>query len=482
VNVTVCGSGLAARMTVAALASGFSDSIRLTHLECMEPSGADLFYGNLAGPSAYSFNLAAGVTEPRLLLETDTTLSWGTKYSHWGARRRSWTQCFHLPFPVIGGVPFHQYLTRLGLGELEPFLASAVAAHLGRFAHPLEDGPPPLARAEYGYHFDPASYQAPFAVAAAKHVRHMKAEIRGVELDERGIASLHLSDGRRHAADLYVDCTGLDAGLISRIGPPASGTRQLCAVSSTRSVDAPSLPVRVITAGDFGWQAETSLQGGVARLTVYHPEAAAAANAAHGAKPARIADATLGRRAQPWFANCVAVGLAARVIEPLTPAPMLLLQRDIERLLSLIPLSADMAVERREYNRQAADDDEHAGLFTHALLEPPGATDAPYWRAAREDPLPEKLAGKISQFESRGILVAYDHEPFNAEDWTILHFGMGRQPARYDRLADRLPGPEVLRHLANMRRNIEELARSLPPHREYVAGMIRHLEQQGRSA
>ena len=67
--------------------------------------------------------------------------------------------------------------------------------------------------------------------------------------------------------------------------------------------------------------------------------------------------------------NCVAIGHAAEVQEPVTHAPMLLLQREIERLLTLVPCSGDMSVERREFNRQSADDFTHAEIFNRALFE-----------------------------------------------------------------------------------------------------------------
>ena len=76
--------------------------------------------------------------------------------------------------------------------------------------------------------------------------------------------------------------------------------------------------------------------------------------------------------------------------------------------------------------------------------------------AAREEPPHEKLAQKIAQFESRGVLVAFDLEPFNTEDWTILHHGMGRRPARYDRMADRIPEAETRAMVDRMPHDIEE--------------------------
>jgi tryptophan halogenase len=157
---------------------------------------------------------------------------------------------------------------------------------------------------------------------------------------------------------------------------------------------------------------------------------------------------------------------------------MLMLQREIERLLTLIPVSIDMAVERREFNRQSADDHQHAENFHRALFETQPPAETEYWRAARAVPLHETLALKLAQFASRGLLVAFDLEPLNAEDWTIQHFGMGRRPTRYDRIADQQPMADVRASLDNMARDIEKLVTTMPAHGDYMANLVRHLKQK----
>jgi tryptophan halogenase len=306
----------------------------------------------------------------------------------------------------------------------------------------------------------------------------ISASISEVECDEDAITALHLSDGQVRTADLYVDCSGPQALLLSRLRAAFSGRRRLRAVMSSAAADGVGAPYRTLTACEFGWQADTPLQRSMARLTVFAPESETQALLAHGEPPERAAEATLGRRDQAWVGNCVAIGHAAGVVEPLSHAPMLLLQRDIERLLSLIPLARDMSVESREFNRQSAEDYTHAEIFNRALFETRPVADTPYWRAAREEPMHEKLALKIAQFENRGLLVAFDLEPFNAEDWAIVHHGMGRRPARHDRVADGAPQTEVQQFLTTLRRDIENLAKTMPTHNDYMAGLIRYLSQQ----
>lgn len=475
-RIAVCGRGLAAQLTAAALAH-LPPSIQIAWIDAQPSCDSDVFYGTLTAPNAYTFNLEAGVSEPDLLLNTNTAFSWGTKFMHWGSEQKSWIQCFHLPFPVVGGVLFHHYLERFGIKALEPYLISAAAAERGVFAHPLQNGPPLLTRAEYAYQFDPFSYGSAFAASAqAQRVQRIEGTLEGVERDERGIKALRLSDGRTHTADLYVDCTGAQALVRSQLGERFSGDRRLCAVSSQRATDRMGPAYRTLTGTDFGWQSETPLQRGTTRLTIFAPESRDDALQAHGDAPQRSAEATVGSRA-PWAGNCVAIGHAAGLIEPLTHAPMLLLHRDIERLLALIPFSTQMEFEASEYNRQSANDYEHAALFNRALFEMASTPNTPYWQAARAEPVPEKLKQKLTLFANRGLLVMFDLEPFNTEDWTILHYGMGRRPARHDRMADRASESELRNSLANMQRGIENLVKQMPTHHDYMAGLIGYLSQ-----
>lgn len=471
-RIVICGGGLAGALTTAVLAHQLPPSLQIVWIET-RATDADVFYGNLTAPTAYTFNLSADVSEPDLLSSTNTTFAWGTQFEAWGTARRSWVQCFHLPLPIVGGVLFHHYLTRFGIEELEPFLISAIAARRGVFAHPLQEGPPLLARAEYAYQFEPKSYVSAFvATPHMRRVERIQGDLADVELAGDAIVSLRLADGRSQSGDLFIDCTGPQARLLSRLGATLRGQRRLRALSSQRPAERLGPACRTIVAHDFGWQSTASLQRASSQLTVYAPEMESDALAAHGASPELTAEVMLGCRSDAWVGNCLGIGQALRVVEPLTHAPMLLLHRDIERLVSLVPLTTDMTVERREFNRQADEDYVHAEIFNRALFESLSFPDTPYWRAARAEPPHEKLANKLAQFARRGILVAFDLEPFNAEDWTILHFGMGRRPAGYDRVAERAPSTELRQQLAKMRQDIENLVRQMPSHHDYMTRLL----------
>jgi tryptophan halogenase len=338
-----------------------------------------------------------------------------------------------------------------------------------------------LARAEYGYQLDPACYAQLFrSVVQADRVRRIEGAVEEIQCGAGGIGAVRLSNGEALTADLYVDCSGPNATLLASLESKFLGTRRLRAAMAHKETAELGPPVREVIPADYGWRSDTHLQGSVARLCVYDPESETEALASLGASPERRAETAIGRRAEAWSGNCVAIGHAASVVEPLTPAPIMLLEREIERLVSLIPFSRDMTVERREFNRRFVEDHEHAGLFSRALFETGGLPETPYWQGARSEPVSEKLARKIELFEDRGFPVMYDLEPFNEEDWTILHHGMGRRAARYDRTADRAPPDRIRSFLANLKREVDKTVEGMPPHATYMAELKRYLSQSGR--
>ncbi|MCR6660540.1 MAG: tryptophan 7-halogenase [Asticcacaulis sp.] len=382
-HIAICGGGLAAYMTAAALSRHLPPDYRLTLIITDENPPADIFYGSVTSPTAYNFNLSIGLSEPDLIRGGNTAFSWGTHYQAWGKERRDWIQGFQLPLPVLGGVQFHQYLADRDNEALEPYLVSAAAARLGVFAHPPETDGHSLARAEYGYQFSPAAYrEAMSSVIDRARLSVIAAAITEVDRLAHDIRQVRLSDGRSVSADLFIDCTGPEAALIGRMGADMIGGKALGAALSQTPSRTLGPATRVLTGQAFGWQAVTPLQGASTKLTLYAMEDEIAALVAHGAVDV-VARAVCGRRSAAWIGNCVAIGQAAGVVDPLTPAPLMLLQRDVERLLALIPVSSDLAMERREFNRQFANDHDHAELFRGALLASPPEDAGAYWQGEK---------------------------------------------------------------------------------------------------
>lgn len=468
-TVTVCGNGLAGNLAALSLANGLGEHVRIAQIVDAEPPVEDALYGNVTDPGAYNFLRNLGLDEPTLMLETGSSFSFGTVFRNW-LSGRSWVQCHHSPFDLVDGVPLRHVATQAGV-SLEPLLVSAQAALSGRFAHPPLDPAVVLSRAEYGYQMDPAELSALVdrLVENSRVVRHRSA-IETVEQDGGTVSALLLEGGESIPADLVIDATGPNRRVAGGAGSRFETLRAVGVSKTVRPTETLGPACRIVEADEHGWTGTAHLQQATHTLRISAP--------APSGGPDPDFTAEIGHLADAWIGNCIAIGHAASVFEPVTPAPMMMLQRDIERLLELVPVLPEMSMERREFNRRFHDDVAHINLFHDALLLSGEAPASSYWQDAIAPRGDARLDRKIEQFEHRGGLVCYDLEPFNDEDWTIAHLGMGRTPQEHDRLAEGISGPDPDRALAQLRQSIQQLVPKMPPHHIYVEKLKHYLEKQ----
>jgi len=483
-QIAIFGNGLAGLLCALKLNKVLPGSVELTYVEGSESNNTDIFFGTVTPPATYDFLLSLGLTEPDILPATNTSFSLGTQYKNWGPDKRTWTQSSYRPLPAHNGVGFHHYLTKLRstspyLSEIEPYIMSVEAAKSGCFAHPPEGRNIPLKEIEYGYHFLPNEFCDLLSrKLKASRVKWLKADVMSAQRNGEEIETILLSNGNSLAPDFIIDALGAQSNLASPKPPTISPARPLKALSSFVPTEKIEGVTRVLSGKNYGWQSETPLQNGIHRLTVFAPESESEAIESHGKLDHTSTSVTLGTLPSPWTGNCLILGHGAAIIEPLTTAPILLLQRDIERLAELIPVSNKMAVESREYNRRFTADYEHAALFQRTFFVSDTVKKTPYFEAVTALPLDQKILDKVRQFKSRGILVQYDYEPFNDRDWTLLHLGMGRYPARYDPLANHIPADQLISSLKQMRAAIETMAKKMPPHHIYMTGLFKYLKEK----
>ena len=463
----IYGNTFAASMTVLALSKTLAKNIKLLWVKPAESCSSDLLYGGISSPDAYQFNLQYGVTEPELILDTDTSFSFGSHFKSWGDNNRSWVQCFHLPFAATSGVELHHFMTKHN-AALGDFLISAQAAKQGTFAHPPTDNPKaPLSRAEYGYHFDPAQWSSIFFSKIDKdRVEVVLGDIQSINHQHDQIDYVQLTDGSKLQADLYIDCSGTSSQLLASLDNRFECQRTVQLSNEIQPCKQTGPACRSITGTEFGWQSITPLRDKNNMLSLYESSL--------GYEQAGCQTIALGHRAKAWLGNCVAIGHAAYTLEPITPAPYILLKKDITRLLELIPVTQDTALEMQEYNRRFYDDVIHAELFHRALYAQ--QRDLGFGES-------EKLDRKLAQYLHRGILTSYDFEPFNEQDWAILHAGLGRIPKRYNRMAEQVDFEKMQSNLDSMRAGIAHLASSMPPHHLYLKKLsmyLRETEKHGK--
>jgi tryptophan halogenase len=271
--------------------------------------------------------------------EVDATFKQSIRYVNW---LHNSGEYYHHPFTRYSSQ--NQALAGqlwLGSDRSIPFMETVspqpIACELGLSPLSLDpqvQGP----RLKYAYHMNAlkfADYLTRFSTA--RGVTHHLDHVVDVELAENGdIAAIKTRSGQRLEADLYVDCTGFAAMLIEkRLGVPWIDCSDwlLCDQAVTMHVPYDHhyighvRPYTQATALSSGWVWDIPLRS-KRSLGYVHSSAFLDADAAekelrefegpHAADlDSRIVKFKVGHRQQPWFRNCVAIGLAGSFIEPL---------------------------------------------------------------------------------------------------------------------------------------------------------------------
>jgi tryptophan halogenase len=486
-RIVVAGDGVAAWMAAAALASGLGPARGAVRIV---PAGG-------AETPAEPFGLAdatlpwLGARQVLMPDPGDTQIargggsfSFGIALSGWNGPGATW---FH-PFGSIGApfgpVAFHQLAQKLRAdGEavrFANFSMAALAAQAGRFRRPGPDPGSVLSTCAAAYHMDLDELTALYRAQAARAgVTSADGALAGVERAPDGaIGHLVTTAGERLEADLFVDATGAAARLAGAAGPDWidwSAWLPADQVLSARIADPQApLPFSHAEATPAGWRRFLPLQGGGVLEQVGvagHANADELARAAGAAAEIHRAPLRCGRRARAWRRNCVAIGAAAALIDPVAVSNLQLLRSAVDRLLALLPASADAAAERAEYNRRFAAECDNARDYAAAHYVLNGRRGEAFWDACRTVALPDSLAYRVELYAATGKVALYDDEPLEESAWLCLFDENGVRPARVHPMAAGVAAADARRHADRIRAVMIETLRGMPPHAETLAAL-----------
>ena len=497
-RIAVVGGGAAAWTSAALLASRLPAASY--QVEVVPVEKADHGIGEYGGaesalPPARDFHASLAMDEDRLLRAARGNFSLGIAWSGWSAPQDT----YFGPFGDVGApldtVPFHQLVFRRRSEKanvrLANFSLAAIAAQLGRFARPSSDPKSVLSTYEYGLHVDLDGY-AGLMRAAAEQAGAIEAAapFAGAARGEDGaVESISLRSGERLKADLVVDASGTDAVVIGRaleIGWTSWSERFPCdrVITAAFGDDAAPPPYAHVSAHAAGWQRSIMLQGmrsdSLAFASALMSDEAAALMLGPAGRPLgelRAISVDSGRRALFWTGNCIAVGSAACVMEPLAGSGLDRLHGALARLVALLPGKAPSPAAAREYNRGAIEEVERQHDFLLARYRTNGRAGEPLWDRVRAVATPEALSRKLALYRALGRVPMEDEETFGERDWVVLLDGQGIHPKRHDPLADAIPPDRLERHMNRLREVILAAAAQLPVHADYVS---RHCRAEAR--
>ncbi len=474
-RIVIVGGGSAGWMAAAALSRAVPGDTRLELIETNPGQDSGIltpFDSTL--PSLRAFNHSLGLNEDALIAATGATIKLGTQFSQWTRKGVSYVHPFSDFGAVMEGVAFHHCWLKLRqAGQVEPlesFALAAVAANLGRFDRPSDDPRSVTSTMSYGLHLNAEAYTAVLrSIAERAGVQGVSGSLAAVitDAERTRVTGVTLSDGRLVEGDLFIDCTGTAASVISALGSTWESWSEHLPCNRVRwSLDpAQAVPCLLteIEAQRAGWLQTVPLRTATG-VAVF--DAVAPGEPAPQGGNERLFEN--GRRT-PWIGNCIAIGLSATCLEPLEGTGLHLLQSAVTKLLALFPTPGGMAVSAREYNRLIQAEAERLRDFLIAHYKLNRRSGQSFWDARAAAEPPAELAWKLLQFESRGRIPMGDEETFEEASWLAVFMGQHLQPRRYHPLADKFSLVDTRDRLDRTRAVMRQAAEAMPTHRDYLA-------------
>ncbi|QHL90786.1 tryptophan 7-halogenase [Sphingomonas changnyeongensis] len=346
-----------------------------------------------------------GIAEADWMPRCQATFKHGIRFDGW-SDRPGHASYFH---PFAGPLDMHSaplffdlcHARQQGVdvpAHPDRFFLSALLAAGRKAPHPDESFP---FDPGYGYHFDSALIGRVLAEHAGRRlgVRHVARNVRGAEIEDGRIARLVLADDEPLAGDLFIDASGFRALLAGdALGVPFLSfadtlfNDRAVVLPGPVAPDGPDAQTRA-TALSAGWAWAIPLQHRTGHGYVYASRyldgaAAEAELRAHlrldggDAPPARHLTMRVGRLAESWAANCLAIGLAQGFVEPLEATALHIVQATVEGFIQAFEAGGFTPRHRDAFNRRIAAriDGIRDYIVCHYRMN--GRRDTPYWRDA----------------------------------------------------------------------------------------------------
>ncbi|MDG5487038.1 tryptophan 7-halogenase [Sphingomonas sp. BGYR3] len=488
-HIVILGGGTAGWMAACLIAHhGRGRGVAVTVVE--SPDIGIIGVGEGSTPHLKHFFDTLGIAEREWMPACDATYKTGIRFSGWGGNDGP-ASYFH-PFP-----------TEIDRHSEPDFLTACAARRRGEDvpAHPddwyltawlAEHGRAPIApdhfpfRIGYGYHFDAHKVGAFLrGRATAMGAAHLSRTVDRVEVTGEGtVAALILDGGERLAGDFFIDCSGFR----SLIHQQALGVPFLpfadnlfndrAVVAPTPLPDGEIAPQTGATALSAGWVWRIPLTSRVGNGYVHSSryidkDAAEAEFRRHidlpDDQPVRFLDMKVGRVADSWVSNSLAVGLSQGFLEPLEATALHIVQATLEAFIQTYWDGGFTPRHRDTFNRtiNARYEGIRDYIVAHYRMNRRQASD--YWTDAAgiealSDPLKQVMTAWFTRGDVaatiEGLGIARYYTPMS---WHALMAGYGTFPARLR------PAETRVRDVADVRRFIAACGSNFPAHRAALA-------------
>ena len=451
-RIVILGGGTAGWIAANLFAHAWPGAAHVTVIE--SPEIGIVGVGEGSTPQLKALFDRLGIAEAEWMPACNATYKNGIEFYGW-SDRPGYDRYFH-PFPspldLHTAPAFFDATRRRRHGQdvwAHPdrfFLPARLAAE--RFA-PIAAEAFPLGPS-YGYHFDAHLVGAFMREHAVRRgVAHLERKIIAVAVNDGQVTHLVAEGGEHIAGDLFVDASGFRSVIHQvALGVPFRSFGENLFNDSAVVMPTPVDPSGTAsatraTALRNGWTWDIPLTSRTGNGYVYasaycSKDAAEAELRAHlgvgDAGTARHLSMKVGRVADSWAGNALAIGLAQGFIEPLEATALHIVQATVEGFIQAWEAGGFTPEQRAAFNARIAAryDGIRDYIVCHYRMNRRG--DTPYWRDnAANDALSDSLRAIITCWFTGGDLAAEIADQgiagyYPATSWHCLLAGYGAYP------------------------------------------------------
>jgi tryptophan halogenase len=490
-KIVIVGGGTAGWMTAAPLArlllgkAAWPCEVVLVE----SPEIGTIGVGEATLPPLRYYNSTLGIDGVDFVKKTRATFKLGIEFKDWGRLGNRFFHGFGGFGPDIDArSPFMHWLRlarKGGMPSYEEWSTATVMARQNRFVPPRGETPSAANAYSFAYHFDAGLYAAYLRdYAMQRGAQRVEGTIVDVELrpEDGFVAAVRLKDGRRVDGDLFIDCSGFRALLISgAMNSPYEDWSDWLPCNSAMAVPCarrdPLTPYTTSTARAAGWQWRIPLQhrtgNGHVYCSAYMSDDEASRVLLEGLDgealdtPRRLRFTTGMRRAS-WVKNVVAIGLSSGFLEPLESTSIQLIMDAVGRLVQYFPDRDFRPGLAAEFNRRMIQQYESIRDFIILHYKLTQRDDSEFWRYCAAMPIPESLAHQIELFRESGRVVIMDPEGFLDSSWISLMAGLGVMPRSEDPFVELVDEQAVRTHFSRLHAAIAGTVAGMPLHAQYI--------------
>lgn len=246
--------------------------------------------------------------------------------------------------------------------------------------------------------------------AIPRGVKHIISEVKNINLNENGVQSLILENGLEHQADLYIDCTGWKALLLSEaLKEPFISYKDILPNNKAWATQLPYLdkknelePFTNCTAIENGWVWNIPLWSRIGTGYVYSNDFISEEDALEEFKnhlcsnkmiiartreqieslEFRNITMRIGIHKRTWVKNVVAIGLSAGFIEPLESNGLFTVHEFLWKLLKTLQRPEINQIEKDFYNAATFEMFNGFAQFVSQHYALSQRNQTAYWKAA----------------------------------------------------------------------------------------------------